>query len=230
VSSDGDVGIGTQTLDSKFAVYQNGGGGGGLFEIDHSVNEEAAISVRTNGIGNAGLFQVLNSVNTNAAVRGQTTGAGHAGWFEVMNPGNDAPVLYAGGSGTGPAALIDGDLHVSDDIRQDFGGTFIRTTPIAYATVEFNGSILSGTPNIMVSHEFFDRRYEISVSGETLNTTNYTTLVLPITEGSAPIVPSIKANESGELLLTLVALEELLGTPDFQDVFSRFQIVIFKGE
>jgi hypothetical protein len=328
VSSDKDVGIGTQTLASKFTVYQNGGRGGGYFEIDNSENEEAAISGRTNGIGsagvfvnsnptntepvvmgsalssgNAGLFQILNSMNTQAAVRGLTTGVGHAGYFgimnpknfassifaitdgqghaaefestgsastlyaknfgfgavgefhsvgafsgspavlartdglgiagqfQVMNPGNDAPVLYAGGNGTGPAALIDGDLHVSDDIKQDFGGIFARTTPIAYATVSTGGVVLSGTPNISVASVSFPVGYDIAVSGEMLNTSDYTTLVVPTGGGSVPVVPSILSVGGGMLRVTLTALNhDVFNAPDFGPAAGAFQIVIFKGD
>ena len=57
------------------------------------------------------------------------------------------------------------------------GGTMERATPIAYAFINSDGSVASGTPNVSCTWNAGSQQYEITIAGESYFYNNYVTTV-----------------------------------------------------
>jgi hypothetical protein len=207
--------------------------GTGSVALFESTNNFPTLVSTNAGLGVVAEFHTTNTITGTSTLWAHTDGLGIAGQFQNMNPANDAPVLYAGGNGTGPAALFGGNVHAESAIKQRYTpGTFTNATPIAYATVLGDGTVASGTPNISVVLFNFGItwNYEITVTGETLNTSDYTTIVTP-TAGFHPVAASISSAGAGKLRVVLTELEIFpSGDPNFHETAGNFNILIFKGD
>ncbi len=90
--------------------------------------------------------------------------------------------------------------------------------PIAYGDITLSGTITTGTDNFTCTWNGTDKRYEISITGESYNYASYTTVVTA--SGSSPLV-AMTNSVSGKLLVTLFNIQ---GTA----VQGIFQFVTYK--
>lgn len=94
------------------------------------------------------------------------------------------------------AADLIGDLRVSGQITRQYAPfSYDPATPIAYGFINFDGSVISGTPNFASVYNGVLQRYEIEFDNETYNGTGFVTIVTP---SSATVVPRTGAS-SGRL-------------------------------
>lgn len=142
---------------------------------------------------------------------------------EIDAPGV-APALLVTNSGTGSAAEFAGAVHVRGEIIKAYTtGTSNPAAPLAYGYVASDGTLVSGTPNVMSRLEECQGLpcYAIAVAGETYTLGSFVTIVTPeFGAGVGPLAAAVTAN-SGELI---VRLHRLNGTPTQQ----AFQFIIYK--
>jgi len=72
-----------------------------------------------------------------------------------------------------------------------------RAAPIAYAAINSDGTVASGTPNVSCSWNASLSRYEITITGESYYYTSYVTVVTPMADSRIPRTSSI----GGKLLI-----------------------------
>lgn len=164
-------------------------------------------------------------------------GDGMAGFFQ--NESDSAPALYLKNLGAGPILQAvtpsGGVLEISTDGSVRIGGTasepIIRldgTTgtitnnvgsglPLAFGTIDSDGTILSGTSNFSVTFDAGFTRYEIAIDGESYHYSDYAAMVTPITGG----VSAETGSSSDNLLVSVVQAD---GT----NAAGRFSFVVFK--
>jgi len=95
-----------------------------------------------------------------------------------------------------------GTVAVDGDITKAFTpGTQNRATPIAYATINADGSVASGTPNVSSFWAWWGGWYQITISGESYSSSNYQTLVMPVESPAA--VRAGTSPDSGRLIVRL---------------------------
>jgi hypothetical protein len=115
---------------------------------------------------------------------------------------------------------VDGNIHVSGDITKDVsGGRIARATPLAYAFINFDGSVASGTPNVSCSWNSTNSRYEITIDGESYLWVNYVTVVT-VTDSDPPRIATT-SSVGGKLLVNIYNLS---GT----ETQSAFQFITYK--
>jgi hypothetical protein len=97
-----------------------------------------------------------------------------------------------GDAGTVNDATDDGDLYVEDTLEVDgaitkayTAGTNNSAIPIAYACINSDGSVASGTPNVSCSWNATNSNYEITIAGETYYYLDYVTVVT-VTDSNPP--------------------------------------------
>ncbi len=114
VDEDGDVGIGTDSPFASLTVsnsdpsavalsssYDGPSGNAGTFGCSNQVNDETALSVIHAGTGKGFLSYQY--------------GRGTAGRFEIDNANSNAMALHVTTNGTGPAAVLQGDVGIGTD-------------------------------------------------------------------------------------------------------------------
>lgn len=100
VRNNGNVGIGTETPETKLEIEDTTAGNhAAYFHIDNANNPYSALYAKTDGTGNAGHFEITNTSNDSAAIFTTTTGTGEALYATTSN--NRA--LYASNTGDGDA-------------------------------------------------------------------------------------------------------------------------------
>ena len=136
--------------------------------------------------------------------------------IRFINSGGLLPTLTLGNT-TATAPI----LAAENEIVKDFGSSeFHRNGPIAYGVFSFDGSKLSGTPNISAVWDGGVERYLVSVDGESLHFISYTAVVTP--SGTSSPVLATTDSFSGNLS---VYLFNLAGTK----IQNRFSIVIYEN-
>ncbi len=119
-------------------------------------------------------------------------------------------------STSGFAGYFEGNVKVDGEIKKTVsGGTMERATPIAYAFINSDGSVQSGTPN--VSCTWTGTRYEITISGESYFYNTYVTVVT--LSGDTGVA---RTDSSGGMLVVNVC--NLSGVT----MQSRFQFITYK--
>lgn len=106
----------------------------------------------------------------------------------------------------GPAAELDGDVHVTGLLTRAYTvGTSNRVGPIAYGSVDSAGTLLSGTPNVSsVSWNGVNTRYEITISGHTYTNGGYCTSVTPVVTGAGTASPiATTSANAGQLIVRI---------------------------
>jgi hypothetical protein len=84
-------------------------------------------------------------------------------------------------SSGGLAGRFVGELHTTGRITKAYTpDTSSQAVPIAYGTLRAtDGVLLSGTPNVSTSYDSVNKRYLITIAGETYATASYITSVTP---------------------------------------------------
>jgi hypothetical protein len=94
--------------------------------------------------------------------------------------------------------------------------------PIAFAYIDSNRDIISGTSNVSSVWNLASEWYEIIINGETYNLGEYVTVVTPIASSTFPIISTVWSSSDDEKLI--VELWILDGSKVQED----FQFVTFK--
>ncbi len=234
-------------LNNSTAVNSAGVAGfgynGGFGIYGHSSNSGTAIyGVATNSItSKAGHFIISNNQSrgdalvgetngSGAAVYGLNTGSGNAGYFRNSSQNNGADALVATTVGSGRAGYFSGDVHVTKKITRDYSGNTKQATPTAYGNITYTPgaagpgtvTINSGTGNFTCAYNATNSQFEITITGETFNTTGYATNVTMAGSAATPYaIPKVDA-ANGKLLVTFYTSSTGGKTT------SSFQFVVFK--
>jgi hypothetical protein len=210
---------------SPIGVESGAGGSGaraGLFTSFGSGS--GSVGVEGDYFGGAALGTgVLGKTNATAAgqigVSGQATGTDGIGVQGVANSGPNAIGVH-GASSSGFAGRFDGNVQMVGSLTREYGGAQKQATPVAYAAINNGGSVLpnASTPNVTATFDSVNKRYVITISGETYDINRYVTEVTPISS-----VPRFAAtNSSGGHLL--VRFFDLAGA----QVQSAFSFITYK--
>jgi hypothetical protein len=115
------------------------------------------------------------------------------------------------------AGYFVGDLHATGRITRSYGSGECAAAPIAYATIESDGSILSGTTNVSCAWHGAAEQYEITIQGEYYNSEDYTTVATSASGLYIPFTSSI----GGKLVVGLAMLSG-------HNVQTRFGFITYK--
>jgi len=130
--------------------------------------------------------------------------------------------VYGKGSNGSKAAHFEGDVHVTGEITKAFtANTNNPATPIAYAYVAASG-VHWGTPNVTgIVWNSTEKRYEITISGQTYTEGSYVTNVTARTDVTPPYIATCLGLD-GKLMVTLYQLTTGLKTQGY------FQFITYK--
>ena len=168
VQGKGVYGFATGT--DALGVYGNASGSNGIGVEGLATNAGNVTNYggyfKTWGSSGMGVYGEAGGTN-GRGVHGKATGSNGVG-------------VYGEATGGGKAGNFKGDLHVTGNITKAFtSGTSNRAGPIAYAFINSDGSVASGTPNVSCSWNGTTRRYEITIAGESYYDEGYITMVTP---------------------------------------------------
>lgn len=76
---------------------------------------------------------------------------------------------------------IEGDAAIVGDLKKEYNGVDKHIAPVAFGSVDFDGSVISGSGNFSVSWDSTFERYIIDVPGHSLHGSFYTMVVTPRT-------------------------------------------------
>lgn len=156
------------------------------------------------------------SGNRGRGVYGRSSGLNGAAVYGLAEDSSVVAIYGDSGSGT-KAGYFEGDVHVTGQIKTSVSGGIIeRATPIAYAYINSDGTVSTGTPNVSCTWNAASSRYEITIDGESYYYNNYVTVVTLQSLGVA------KTGSIGGMLA--VNIYNLSGTP----MQSGFQFVTYK--
>jgi len=160
-------------------------------------------------------------------------GGGSAGRFEsdsallpAVNVANAAGTAIKAIGGNGICFDGEGDLRVTGEITKNYGNgspSFHRTGPIAYATINLDGTVAAGTPNVSCTWNLPNQRYEITISGESYSATGYVTTVTPVAIAPADTLFANTSSGLGQLRVRI--LSSSAGTVGQQ---KPFHFVVYK--
>ncbi|MCC7437977.1 MAG: hypothetical protein IT211_05715 [Armatimonadetes bacterium] len=188
----------------------------GHFVINNGQSTGNALVGETNGTG--------------AAVYGLNTGSGNAGYFYNNSQNNRDDALVAITNGGGRAGYFSGPVHVTGRVTRDYSGNTRQATPLAYGNITYTPgaagpgtvTINSGTGNFTCAYNGTNSQFEITITGETFNTTGYATNVTMAGSAATPYaIPKVDA-ANGKLLVTFYTSSTGGKTT------SSFQFVVFK--
>jgi hypothetical protein len=126
-------------------------------------------------------------------------------------------------SSSGLAGKFEGDVHLTGKLTRAYtAGTANQAAPLAYGAITAGGSVITNatTPNVTSSFNSVEKRYEITIAGETYDINKYMTVATPISS-TTPRFISTQSNIAGKLL---VKIFNLSGTA----VQSPFTFVTYK--
>ncbi len=209
-----------------FEATNNGGGSAGRFASDsallpavHVANmgdgmacevvsqgSAAALAATNTGTG-SGIIIVNNSPAP--ALSATNAGAGSAmkalsgdPGFPTIEAANTAGTAIRATSTSGLCFDGEGDLRITGDFTKNYGNgspSFHRTGPIAYATINSDGTVAAGTPNVSSVWNLPNQRYEITITGETYDTSTYVTTVTPVAIAPADTLFANTSSGGGQL-------------------------------
>jgi len=186
-------------------------GDGGAIGVSANAGGDGAIGGKFFSQGDTG------SIGVSSEAAG-TDGVGVKG---VANTGANA-VGVLGSSTSGLAGRFEGNMHVTGKVTRAYtAGTTSQATPIAYAFINGGGSpgANASTPNVTSTYDSVNKRYEITIAGESYNLNNYVTTVTPTSGGTALLATT--QSSGGHLLVKILNLS---GTA----VQSAFGFVTYK--
>jgi len=202
-------------------------------------NPTIKVPLSLSGSSSNPIIQGTNS-GSGPAVRGYNTSSGNYGWLGASGTGvygfsslhgvygestsGNGVVGYSSsgfgvyGLSSNYAGYFEGKVHVTGELTKSYtSGTANRAAPIAYAAINSNGTVASGTPNVSCSWNPTEKRYEITITGESYYYTNYVTVVTPMTPSMIAWTGSI----GGKLLIYIQGL-----SGDYQQ--APFTFVTYK--
>lgn len=166
-----------------------------------------------NSVGSGGV--PLFGFAVDSSVRGYIGFEPETDKMQFFNLGGSGPSLELSQDSAFMKSVV-ADGH----IVKDYGANdYYRHGPIAYGVVNTDGAVSSGTHNLSSIWNTSANRYELTVSGESINFLQYTTVITPI--GSNPVIATT-ASAGGKLV---VFLHNILGA----DVQGQFNVVIYKN-
>jgi hypothetical protein len=110
-------------------------------------------------------------------------------------------------SSGGLAGRFEGDVDLTGKLTREYtSGTPNQATPIAYGVVTSGGSRIAAasTPNFTSSFDSVNKRYEITITGETYSINGYTTVATPTTISAPRFIATQSAG--GKLLIKIFDL------------------------
>lgn len=189
-----------------------GPGDGGTIGVSATATGDGAIG---------GKFFTPVSATASIGVSGEAAASDGVGVEGVANTGANA-VGVLGSSTSGLAGRFEGNMHVTGKVTRAYtAGTTSQATPIAYAFINGGGSpnASASTPNVTSTYDSVNKRYDITIAGESYNLNNYVTTVTPAS-GGIPLLATTNS-ASGHLLIKIFNLS---GTA----VQSAFGFVTYK--
>jgi len=154
-------------------------------------------------------LSVPDAAQATIALDGNMAGAGPA--MKALSNNSGGPAFEANNSagtaikavgGNGVCFDGEGDLRVTGNIQRNYGNgspSYHGTAPIAYASINLDGSVASGTPNVSCTWNALAQRYEITISGESYSTTGYVTTVTPVAIAPADTLFANTSSGPGQL-------------------------------
>lgn len=110
------------------------------------------------------------------------------------------------------------DLTVTGTINRAYSpGTSNRAAPVAFAYVATDGTVTAGTPNLTVTYNAAEKRYEITIAGEDYTFRTHPTFAIPNTTNR----DLITSNNEGKLII-------YANDPAGNRAQSAFNLLIFK--
>jgi hypothetical protein len=208
-----DSGAATQNWGGIFEA--DGGSGTGVF--GYAWNYGAAAQ------NYGGHFEAAGGSGTGVfgyASNNEAAAQNYGGYFEA-DGGNGIGVYGKATGFNAYAGYFSGNVHVTGDITKEYTiGTSNLATPIAYACVYPDGTIFSGTPNVVSAlWNAVYKWYEITITGE-----YYSIYHISIVTASPPTGVAAFAcvgSVSGNLLVTIY---DITGKP----MQCQFQFVTYK--
>ncbi len=210
-------------------VIHGGGGSAGRFVAD---TDALLPAILVTNMGDGMACQAV-SQGTAAAIEATNMGTGpgmkalsnnSGGWaFEANNAAGTA-IKAVGGNGI--CFDGEGDLRVTGEITKNYGNgspSFHRTGPIAYATINLDGTVAVGTPNVSSAWNLPNQRYEITITGETYSTVTHVTTVTPIANGLSEALFATTGSGGGQLRIRIMSSST--GTVGQQ---KPFHFVVYK--
>jgi hypothetical protein len=178
----------------------------GTLEVEQSLTVSGELSLETGGLTLASGDLAIDNGDLTLSGRLAASSSGTPATMIVTN------------SGSGPA------LHVVGMLTKEYTmGTSNQAAPIAYATINADGSVAAGTPNVSSAWDVVNQRYLISIVGETYDSTTHVTTVTPIVTGTPDALFATTGSGSGQLRVRIMSSST--GTTGLQ---RAFQFMTFK--
>jgi hypothetical protein len=192
----------------------NNGAGSAISAINNSDDLSKATIYAKNAGDGYGIY--------GEGAKAGVAGVGKNGVYGYSNANDGAGVLGVGGVGTNSkAGEFLGRVHVDGKLTQRYGLDVneIRSTPIAYGTVNANGTLGSGaTPNVLSSYDGASKTYSIAIGGESFSTASYTTSIT--IHSSSPKISTITAF-GGKMVVYLWKLDSTATIDDFSFIVYK---------
>ena len=178
----------------------------GTLELEQELTVSGDLTIDTGGLTVSSGDLAIDS--------GDLTLSGHM----VVSSSDSTPTVLLTNTGAGSA------LHVVGTISKAYTtGTSNQAVPIAYATIDLNGTVTAGTPNVSALWDSGNQRYAITIAGETYSTTTHVTTVTPIVTGAPEALFATTSSGSGQLRIRIMSVST--GTTGLQ---RPFQFITYK--
>lgn len=152
----------------------------------------------TNGYGAFGRYSTGNYGGLGGSTAG-VVGAGTSGVYAV-NSSNSAINAYLATDTY--AGDFSSSIRVKGDINREYvSGAPKNAVPVAYGTVNSNGTISAGSGNFTVTYNSASTWYEIAITGESYHYTTHTTVVTPVGASSPSFATT--SSVSGHLIVAI---------------------------
>lgn len=152
----------------------------------------------TNGYGAFGRYSTGNYGGLGGYTAG-VVGAGTSGVYAV-NSSNSAINAYLATDTY--AGDFSSSIRVKGDINREYvSGAPKNAVPVAYGTVNSNGTISAGSGNFTVTYNSASTWYEIAITGESYHYTTHTTVVTPVGASSPSFATT--SSVSGHLIVAI---------------------------
>jgi len=211
-------------------AIHHAGGSAGRFETDAGELVPAVYVAHTG----AGVGIIVVNSNPSPTLEATNNGTGPA--MKALSGNIGSPTFEATNSaGTAIKAMSSngmcfdgvGDLRVTGEITRNYGNgapSFHRTAPIAYATINSDGTVAAGTPNVSSAWNVPNLRYEITITGETYAATTHVTTVTPVASG-LPEALFATTGSGGDGKLRIRIMSSSTGTTGLQ---KPFQFIVYR--